>query len=479
MSIRLSHPRYLVPMIVACGLFMEHMDATVIATALPVIAHSLGESPLRLSLAITTYLLSLGVFLPLSGWLADRFGARSVFASAVIVFTAGSIGCSLSQSLPQLVLARALQGVGGAMMVPVGRLVVLRTTPKAELVSAMAYLTVPALLGPVLGPPLGGFIATYYTWNWIFLINIPIGAIGLVLTFLFIPNTREPRSEPLDLLGFGLAGVGLAATMLGFENLGRGVLPVPVIAALVGAGLVLLALFVRHARRIAVPILDLSLLRLPTFRASVLGGFAFRAGIGALPFLLPLLLQAGFGLTPFASGMTTCAAAAGALLMKLTAAPILRLFGFRKVLLVNTFLCAGFMAICGLFRPTTAHATIVGALLVGGFFRSLQFTSLNTLAYADVSAPAMSRATTLASVGQQLSLTFGVGLGALILHATLVLRGRDALSFEAFWPAFVGIALVSLIALFFFVPLPRTAGAEISGWESARREQAPAVSVAD
>ena len=229
----------------------------------------------------------------------------------------------------------------------------------------------------------------------------------------------------------------------------------------------MLVLFARHARRVAAPILDLSLLRLPTFRASVLGGFAFRAGIGALPFLLPLLLQEGFGFTPFASGLTTCAAAAGAMLMKLTAAPILRAFGFRRVLVVNTVICAFFMALYGLFRPGTPQALIVATLLVGGFFRSLQFTSLNTLAYAEVGQAAMSRATTLASVGQQLSLTFGVGLGALILHATLVVAGRDELGPASFWPAFVGIAAVSLIALCFFVPLPRDAGNELSGFAAA------------
>jgi EmrB/QacA subfamily drug resistance transporter len=460
---RVPRPRYVVPLIVACGLFMENMDATVIATALPAIARSFGENPLRLSLAITTYLLSLGVFLPLSGWLADRFGARSVFASAIGVFTTGSIACALSGSLEQLVLARALQGVGGAMMVPVGRLVVLRTTPKAELVAAMAYLTVPALIGPVIGPPLGGFIAEFYSWHWIFLINIPIGVLGLGLTFLFIPNTREPARDRLDLRGFALAGTGLAASMLGFENLGRGVLRGDVVAALIVGGSALLILFAHHARRVAVPILDLKLLRLPTFRASVLGGFAFRAGIGAIPFLLPLLLQAGFGFTPFASGLTTCAAAAGAMLMKLTAPQILRRYGFRRVLIANTVVCALFMAFYGLFRPATPHALMLATLLVGGFFRSLQFTSLNSLAYAEVAAPVMSRATTLASVGQQLSLTFGVGLGALVLHFTLAIAGRDTLGPESFWPAFVVIAAVSLIALVFFLPLPRDAGSEISG----------------
>src|SRR5262245_34464369 len=456
-------PRYLVPMIVACALFMENMDATVIATALPTIAHAFGESPLQLNLAITAYLLSLGLLLPLSGCLAARFGSRRVFSAAIVVFTLGSIACAAVQSLPQLVAARILQGMGGAMMVPVGRLVVLRTIPKPELVAAMAYLTVPALLGPVIGPPLGGFIAEYYSWHWIFLINIPIGVLGLALTALFIPNTREPAREPLDLLGFFLSGTGLAATMLGFENLGRGVLPGSAIATLIGVGSALLLLFAGHARRVSVPILDLSLLRLPTFRASVLGGFAFRAGIGALPFLLPLLLQAGFGFTPFESGLTTCAAAAGAMLMKITAPQILRRNGFRRVLVVNTLVCATFMAANGLFRPSTPHALMIGVLLAGGFFRSLQFTSLNTLAYAEIAVPAMSRATTLSSVGQQLSLTFGVGFGALILHLTLALGGRDSLGAETFWPAFLAIAAVSLVSLVFIVPLRRDAGAEVSG----------------
>ena len=456
-------PRYLVPMIVACALFMENMDATVIATALPTIANAFGESPLRLNLAITAYLLSLGIFIPLSGWLADRLGARTVFSSAIVVFTLGSIACAAVHSLPELVGARILQGMGGAMMVPVGRLVVLRTIPKAELVSAMAYLTVPALIGPVIGPPLGGFIVTYTSWRWIFAINIPIGILGLALSLRFIPNVREPREEPLDLLGFAIVSVGLAATMFGFENIGRGVIPGVAVAALVALGLVLLALYARRARSVAAPILDLSLLRVRTFGASVVGGFVFRMGIGALPFLTPLMLQLGFGLTPFASGMITFSGAAGAMLMKLTAAPILRIFGFRRVLIANTVLCSGFMASYGLFGPTTPHLVILATLLVGGFFRSLQFTSLNTLAYADVAEPAMSHATTLSSVAQQLSLTFGVGLGALLLHATLLSRGGTTLGAADFAYTYFAIAAISLTSLFFFTPLPRDAGSEMSG----------------
>jgi len=312
---------------------------------------------------------------------------------------------------------------------------------------------------------------TYTSWRWIFAINIPIGILGLALSLRFIPNVREPRREPLDLTGFAIVSLGLAATMFGFENIGRGVIPGIAIAALVAVGLALLALYARRARSVAAPILDLSLLRVRTFGASVVGGFVFRMGIGALPFLTPLMLQLGFGLTPFASGMITFAGAAGALLMKLTAAPILRVFGFRRVLIANTVLCAGFMASYGLFGPTTPHLVITAILLVGGFFRSLQFTSLNTLAYADIAEPAMSHATTLSAVAQQLSLTFGVGLGALLLHATLISRGGTTLGADDFAYTYFAIAAISLASLFFFTPLPRAAGSEMSG----RAEHAEAV----
>jgi MFS family permease len=391
-----------------------------------------------------------------------------------VIFTLGSIGCSLVGTLPQLVVARIVQGMGGAMMVPVGRLVVLRMIPKSELVSAMAYLTVPALIGPVIGPPLGGFIVTYASWRWIFLINIPIGVLGFALATAFIGNLREPREEPLDVKGFAIVSLGLAATMFGFENLGRGVLSPVILSALIAGGGSLLALYVWHARSLGAPILDLALLRVQTFRASVAGAFAFRMGVGALPFLVPLMLQIGFGLTPFASGMITFASAAGALAMKLAAAPILRLLGFRRVLLVNTILCSIFMASYGFFGPTTPHLVMIATLLVGGFFRSLQLTSLNTLAYAEISEPSMSRATTLASVGQQLSLTFGVGLGALLLHGTLLWTGKTALGSHDFGPAFFAIAAISLVSLFFFLPLPRNAGSEISGREEGREAVADA-----
>ena len=453
----------LVPLIVACALFMENLDSTVIATALPAIARSLDEDPLRLNLAITSYLLSLAVFIPLSGWVADRYGARSVFRAAIVVFTLGSACCGAAQSLPELVAARILQGMGGAMMVPVGRLVMLRTVPKSELVRAMSFLTVPALIGPVLGPPLGGFIVTYSSWRWIFYINLPIGVLGIVLATLFIENVKESGDWPLDLRGFLLAGAGLAGLMFGFETAGRGVLPLPLVAALLAAGALSTVLYVLHSRVHSYPIIDLKLLRIPTFAAAVTGGSLFRIGIGALPFLLPLMLQLGFGLTPFASGLLTFASAAGAMTMKMTAAPIIRTFGFRRVLLGNAVISCVFVMSYALFTPTTPHWLILAAFLAGGFFRSLQFTSTNTLIFADVPPPLMSRATSFQSMAQQLSVSIGVGIGALLLHVTLLLHGRSELQAGDFSGAFLAVALISLSSILFYLPLAREAGAEMSG----------------
>ena len=455
--------RALIPMIIACALFMENLDSTVIATALPSIAQSLGENPLRLNLAITSYLLSLAVFIPLSGWMADHFGARTVFRAAILVFTVGSVSCALVDTLPELVLARVLQGLGGAMMTPVGRLVILRTVPKAELVSAMAYLTIPALIGPVFGPPLGGFIVTYWSWRWIFLINVPIGLLGMVLATLFIPNTRETEVWKLDIAGFLMTGIGLAGLVFGFTSLGRGVLPEWTVATLLIAGIGFLGFYVLHAKRTPQPIIDLSLFRIPTFRAAIIGGSLFRMSIGALPFLLPLMLQLGFGLSALNSGLLTFASAAGAMTMKVTAGPIIRTFGYRPVLLANTVISAAFLMSYALFRPETSHVVIFLGLLAGGFFRSLQFTCTNTLSYANVASPQMSRATTISSMAQQLAVSFGVGAGALMLHATLALRGGESLSAGDFAPAFLGVGLFALLPLLFFVPLAAQAGAELSG----------------
>jgi len=452
-----------VSLIVACALFMEQLDGSIIATALPVIAKSLDTSPLHLNLAITSYMFSLAVFIPLSGWVADRFGARTVFRSAIVVFTLGSVLCGISQNLGELVAARILQGAGGAMMVPVGRLVMLRTVPRVELVNAMAWLTAPALIGPILGPPVGGLIVTYASWRWIFFVNLPIGILGLVLATMLIENVREQGREPLDLRGFILMALALSGLVFSFETAGRHLLPVGVVIGLALVGVVCLALYFKHVRTIAHPIIDLGLMKFATYRASVTGGSLFRIGVGALPFLLPLMLQVGFGVSPATSGLLTFAGAAGAIVMKATAAPLIRIFGFRPILIANAIVNAVFLMGCALFGPKTGHAAIFVFLLVGGFFRSLQFTALNTVAYAEVPAALISRANTLYSMLQQLSLSMGVAVGALLLNLTLYWKGDVHLGPWDFWPSYIAIGALSLISMSSFMALPKNAGDEMSG----------------
>ncbi|MDO9297182.1 DHA2 family efflux MFS transporter permease subunit [Bradyrhizobium sp.] len=453
----------LIPLIVATALFMENMDSTVIATSLPAIAADIGTSPLTLKLAITSYLLSLAVFIPASGWTADRFGARMVFSAAIAVFMVGSIGCALSTSVTHFVIARILQGIGGAMMTPVGRLVLLRSIDKSQLVNAMAWVTVPALIGPVIGPPLGGFITTYFSWHWIFLINIPIGLLGILMAQRYIDPIRSDNPERFDLYGLVLAGTGLGGIAFGLSVAGLNLLPWTVVAALVGIGTVSMTLYVIHARRTQSPVLDFSLMRLPTLRASILGGFLFRLGIGALPFLLPLLMQVGFGLSPFHSGLVTFASAVGAMGMKTLAARIIRTFGFRNLMTINAVISSVFLAACALFTVTTPLLLIMIILVVGGFFRSLQFTAINTVAYAEVEPAQMSRATTLVSVNQQLAISAGVAIGAFTVESTMLMRHVTELGAADFAPAFIVVAIISAISAYFFWQMPDDAGHEISG----------------
>lgn len=469
--------KLLTPLIVACALFMENMDSTVLATSLPAIAVDLHKDPIALKLALTSYLLSLAIFIPASGWAADRFGARTVFRSAIVVFTVGSILCGLSSTLQGFVAARMFQGLGGAMMVPVGRLVLLRSVPREEVVGALAYLTIPALIGPILGPPLGGFITTYFHWRWIFWINVPIGVLGITLATLFIPNLREAEVWPLDRLGFVLSGFGLSALMFGLTVAGRGFVSVSIDLALIGSGVLLIVAYVLHARRAAYPIIDLKLLAIPTFRASVGGGFLFRLGIGALPFLLPLLLQLGLGMTPFQSGCLTLASAAGAMAMKTTAQRILRRFGFRQVLAVNALISSAFMAVYGLFGSGTPIALIFSLLLAGGFFRSLEFTGINAIAYADVDNTAMSRATSFASVAQQLSISTGVAVGAGVIELSQISHGDPVLRLQDFGLAFFVVAAISAASVLVFCRLKPESGAAMSGHNAGRYVPAAAESL--
>src|SRR5271168_198794 len=437
---------------------MENMDSTVIATSLPAIARALGTNPLALKLAVTSYLLALAIFIPASGWMADRFGARNVFRIAIGVFVVGSIGCALSRSLEEFVLARILQGAGGAMMTPVGRLILLRSIDKRLLVNAMALVTIPAMIGPICGPPLGGFITTYASWHWIFIINVPIGLVGVALATRYIPDVQAERPAPFDFVGFVLSGLGIGGLAFGLSVMGLALLPAGMVATLISVGAVSAAAYVLHARRKAAPILDLRLFKFATFRASIFGGFMFRLGIGALPFLLPLLLQIGFDLTPFQSGLITFTTALGSIFMKAAVARVLKRFGYRTVLVYNSLISAAFLAACAGFQPGVPFAVMIAILLAGGFFRSLQFTSINTIAYAEIEPPKMSRATAMVAVAQQLALSTGVAVGALVVEITLRLKHSTTMGATDFPPAFLAVSLLSASAALIFYRLAPDAG---------------------
>ena len=450
-------------LVVAAALFMENLVSTVIATSLAEMAADLGVDPLTLKLAFTAYFVALAIFIPISGWCADRFGAKTVFAAAIGVFTLSSVGCALAWDLPSLVAGRFCQGLGGAMMLPVGRLILLRVIPKREMVSAMAWLSIPTLFAPIIGPPVGGFITTYYHWRGIFWLNVPVGLVGLALALWLVPQVRADEPRPLDWPGFALTGSGLALAIFGFTLLGgRGTRGGEALA-MMAAGAVLLALYVGHARRAAHPIIDLTLLRLASFRIALVGGLMFRVAVGAMPFLLPLMLQIGFGMSAFQSGSLTFMSAVGAVAMKLTAGPILRRWGFRSVLLANTLISGVMIIVLAALTALTPALVLMTLLGVGGFFRSLQFTSLNSLTYAEVQPADMSRATSLVGVVQQLSLAAGVALAAMLLEGSRSLDGRSALLALDFSRAFVAVGLVSLLPLLWFVRLAPDAGAEMSG----------------
>ncbi len=460
----------LIPLILAVALFMENMDSTVIATSLPAIAVDIQTSPIALKLALTSYLVSLAIFIPISGWMADRFGAKNVFRAAIAVFALGSVACAVSNSLGAFVVSRFLQGMGGAMMTPVGRLVLVRSTPKSELVAAMSWLSIPALVGPLVGPPVGGFITTYFSWHWIFLINVPIGIIGIALATRFLPKTEPMKTPPLDFVGFVLSGVAASGVVFGLSVAGLPALPPMVGVATVAIGLVSGALYLFHARRTPNPLLALDLFRNQVFRSSVLGGGLFRIGIGAVPFLLPLMFQLTFGLSPFQSGMITFVTAIGALGMKLATTKVFRTFGFRRVLVAGSLLAAGTVAINGFFTPEASYVVMLAVILAGGFIRSMFFTGINALAYADIPAEDTSKATPITAVGQQLCIALGVALAGGILEVQAKMHGGP-LTLSDFHIAFYLVAFVSALACISFIRLSPDAGNAVSGYKgrAARR----------
>lgn len=447
-----------VPLIVGCALLMQMLDATVITTALPAMADDLGESPVRMNIAMTAYLLSAAVFVPICGWAADRFGARRVFVLAIMLFTLSSVWCGLAQSLEQIIAGRFVQGFAGAMMVPVGRIVLLRTVPKSELVRAISFLSLPALFGPILGPALGGLLVTYTTWRWIFFMNVPIGILGVYLVFRFIEKDGGGEPAPLDFVGFVLTGICMATLVFGFDLISHADVEWPWIGGLLGLGLGSALLYYLHAQRREKPILDFSLFKIQTFRTSIIGGNLCRLAIGAVPFLLAMQLQVAFGLSAVAAGMLTFSGAVGALVMKFTAPHIYNSFGFRRALVWNAWLL-GFSIVANcLFTAQTPHAVIVVVLLVSGFFRSLQLTAVNSLTYADIKPEQMGSASGMASAAQQLAISMGVAVAAFSLKMSMTLRGVDKLEAIDVVPGYLLIALSSLISGWAFSRMSADAG---------------------
>ncbi|WP_343800834.1 DHA2 family efflux MFS transporter permease subunit [Paenochrobactrum glaciei] len=458
-----------VPLVLAIALFMENMDSNVISTSLPAIADDLGTSPIALKLALTGYLVSLAIFIPISGWMADRFGAKRVFRAAIGVFVLGSLACAASNSLTSFVLARSLQGMGGAMMTPVGRLLIIRSTPRNELVSAMAWLSIPAMVGPLAGPPIGGFITTYFTWHWIFIINVPIGIMGIWFSTKYLPDAEELINRKLDWTGFVLSGLGMSGVVFGLSVVSLPALPTFVGISTLIIGVVASLLYVWHARRVAEPLLDLSLFKNQVFRVSVVGGSIFRLGVGAVPFLLPLMFQVGFGLSPFQSGMLTFTSAIGAFTMKFGARSMFARFGFRNSLALCALMSATFIAINGLFTPETPYWIIFMALLIGGVGRSLLFTGVNTLAYAEIPNEKTSQATPITTVAQQVSLAIGVAIAGGILEISTLFHGKELLLSD-FHIGFFIIAAISGMAFFSFIKLDPDAGHQLSGRKTCKNE---------
>ncbi len=455
----------LLPFIVAATFFMEYLDTTIIATALPSMARDFRVGPNELSLGLTAYMLTLAVFIPVSGWIADRLGSRTVFATAVVVFTLASVLCGSAPGLYWFTAARVLQGIGGAMMVPVGRMIVVRNTPRAGMMQAISTITWPGVVAPVVGPSVGGFITTYASWHWVFFLNVPFGIAALAAVAAFVPQQRAEGRRALDLPGFLLSGAALCLLLYGTEAASHREDDLALALLLVLAGLILGALAVRHMRRAAHPLLALDALAVPTYAASLLWGSMTRAAIEAVPYLSPLLFQIGFGLSPFRSGLLLLATATGNLGMKLFTTPVLRRFGFRTTLLVNGAFAAAAMMALGTLVVATSLPVMLGLLFAYGIGRSMQFTTINTLAFADVSDSQKGPASTLQSAITQMMIGMGIAFGALCLRGAAWFRHEPGGAFTPadFHWAFVLAGLLMLASLIGYVRLPVDAGGGIGG----------------
>jgi EmrB/QacA subfamily drug resistance transporter len=451
-----------VALIVAAAYFMQNLDGAIINTSLPQMASAFGVRPTDVNIGITAYILSTAAFVPLSGWAADRLGAKRVFAGAIVIFALASLVCGFSQNLWQFTAARIVQGLGGALMAPVGRMVVLRSAEKADLLAATALITWPALIAPVIGPVLGGFITTYVSWRWNFLLNVPLGAVGVALVLAFVPNNSLVVRTRFDLPGFVLTSAALVAVLSGLEALSG---PYWALAGLaVFAGLGLGAVAVRHLNLREGPLLDLSPLKTPTFTISTVdAGNLFRLTISATPFLLPLMFQVAFGLTAWTAGLYVLAYFAGNLMMKTVTTPALRRFGFRNVLVGNGVLVGASILACAVLTPTTPAVIVVLVLLAAGLTRSMQFTALATMTFADIEPRHRASSSTLSSMLQQVSMALGVAVGAVLIDVSQSLRSADRLALADFRLAFLVIGLIAVTASALFLRLDADAGAEVSG----------------
>jgi EmrB/QacA subfamily drug resistance transporter len=453
-----------VPTVIAGAFFMDGLDSSIISTSLPQMAASFHVSPPQMSAAITSYLISLAIFIPISGWIADRFGARSVFCAAIGFFTMGSVLCGLSESLTALVISRIVQGFGGAMMTPVGRLILTRTFPKNQLMRAMSYYMLPGMLGPTMGPLVGGFITTNFSWHWNFFINVPLGALGIALALRFIPLIRMPRPPIFDIRGFLIIAAGLGTAQFAIENLGRHTLEPVTEAGLLALAAATLVAYGAYALRRPSPVLELRMFKQRTFAIAVLAGSVLRAGIATVPFLLPLLLQVGFGLDPFHSGLLTFLNTAGSMSMRAGVAHLVRRYGFRRVFLAGAMVTAAMMAGFASFAMSTPHVLIAAYLFCFGVLRSAQMIGMGTLAYSDVRHEDMSKATSIFALCQRLSQSLGVGISASLLAA---LSGAGAITIGDFRIVFVSVALLMASSALGFRRLKAEDGWQVSGYRSA------------
>jgi len=470
----MHHPRspLYVTSLIAGAFFMENLDGTIIATALPQMARSFHVGAVNLNIGMTAYMITLAVFIPISGWVADRFGARTVFASAIAIFTLASLLCAGAHTLTQFTLMRILQGIGGAMMVPVGRLVVLRSTPKDQLTQAIAYITWPGLAALVIGPPIGGFITTYASWHWIFLLNLPLGLIALTLTLLWIENVRSGEDHPFDWLTFLFAGLASTGIVFALEKLGSGETRWPLPISILALSLLSGALAILAARRSPASLIDLDSLKLKSYSLSVYGASCFRISVGVLPFLLPLMFQEAFGLSAFASGLYLLALFGGDLSMKSIVIPVLRRFGFRRIIIVNGIITACSIAVCATLGPATPPALIAAILFFHGGCRSLQFTCMTTLAYAEIPPERMSRANGFLSAVMQLSMGMGVAVGAVTLRIVAHAHGHSAATphLQDFHIAILCISALALAPVIDALGLSPNAGAATSGHRPSELE---------